>query len=125
MSFMERKQIIHNFFALLVAGKIHEAYERYVHHDFIHHNQYFRGDRESLKSAMKEAHKITSNKVFSIKMVLEEGNTVATFSHMQPYAGHLGMAVTHWMRFENGKIVEMWDMGQHIDANSPNENGIF
>lgn len=35
------------------------------------------------------------------------------------------IAVVHMFRFENGKILEMWDVGQVMEKDSPNENGMF
>jgi hypothetical protein len=35
------------------------------------------------------------------------------------------MAVVHILRFKNGKIVEEWEAGGEIPADSPNENGAF
>lgn len=42
-------------------GNVQEAYDRYVAPSFIHHNQYFKGDRQSLLTAMQEASKTSPN----------------------------------------------------------------
>jgi predicted SnoaL-like aldol condensation-catalyzing enzyme len=34
-------------------------------------------------------------------------------------------AVVHIVRFDGEKIAEMWDVGQAVPADSPNENGMF
>jgi predicted SnoaL-like aldol condensation-catalyzing enzyme len=34
-----------------------------------------------------------------------------------------GMTVVHIFRFQNGKIIEMWDVGQEIPHDSPNVDG--
>jgi predicted SnoaL-like aldol condensation-catalyzing enzyme len=34
-------------------------------------------------------------------------------------------AVVHIFRFAGNHIVEMWDLGQQIPDNMPNENGMF
>ena len=51
---MSKKEIAEIFLKLASAGKVEEAYDNYVHPDFIHHNAYFAGDRETLKTAMAE-----------------------------------------------------------------------
>jgi hypothetical protein len=51
---------------------VQEGFDRYVHHDFIHHNQYFPGDRQSLLDAMLTAHHDQPNKTFEIKYILED-----------------------------------------------------
>jgi hypothetical protein len=45
---MSKKDIAISFLKLASSGKVREAYEKYVHPDFSHHNPYFKGDRESL-----------------------------------------------------------------------------
>ena len=55
---MNRKDIATTFLQLASSGSVREAYEKYVHAGFIHHNGYFKGDKESLMKGMEEAHKI-------------------------------------------------------------------
>lgn len=74
-------------------------------------------------NAMIEADKTSPNKSFSVKQVFETDDRVAVFSHV--VKDNMEIAVVHMFRFENGKISEMWDVGQLIDKNSPNKNGIF
>lgn len=74
-------------------------------------------------NAMIEADKTSPNKSFSAKQVFETDDRVAVFSHV--VKDNMEIAVVHMFRFENGKISEMWDVGQLIDKNSPNKNGIF
>lgn len=47
---------------MVSSGQVREAYEKYVHPNFRHHNAYFKGDRESLLVAMEEAHIASPNK---------------------------------------------------------------
>ena len=74
-------------------------------------------------NAMIEADKTHPNKAFNIKQVFETEDRIAIFSQVIKDA--MEIAVVHIMRFENGKIIEMWDLGQIIDKDSPNENGVF
>lgn len=99
------------------------AFDQYTNPDFRHHNQYFPGDRDSLMNAMIEADKEHPNKSFTIKQVYETGDRVALFS--QVVKEGMEIAVVHMFRFENGKISEMWDVGQVIDKASPNQFGMF
>lgn len=114
----------HSFLHMIVARKIDEAYDLYVAHDFIHHNQYFRGDRESLKQGMIESHTKSPHTELTILKTLEEADTVATYSKVKMHEDDLGMIVVHIMRFKENKIIEMWDVGQQLLPGSPNENGI-
>ena len=54
---MNRKDAAVSFLKTAGMGETDEAYANYIAPGFIHHNQYFKGDRESLKTAMGAAHK--------------------------------------------------------------------
>nr|WP_304219808.1 nuclear transport factor 2 family protein [Fredinandcohnia onubensis] len=114
-----------SFLNLIVSGNVREAYERYISPDFSHHNPYFRGDAESLMLAMKENAVQNPQKIFEVKLAIEEGDKVSVYSHIRQKPDDLGAAVVHIFRFENDKVVELWDIGQPLPENSPNENGMF
>lgn len=99
------------------------AFAEYVHVNLVHHNQYFAGDRDTLMNAMIESDKSHPNKSLTVKQVFETGDRVAIYSHV--VKEKMEIAVVHMFRFENGKIVEMWDVGQLMDKASPNKNGMF
>lgn len=120
---MTIKEIATSFLKLAGSGDVQNAYEKFVASDFIHHNQYFKGDRESLMNAMIEAHSKSPNKSVDVKFTYVEDQTVITHSLVCKEA--MNIAVVHIFRFKNNKIVELWDLGQAIDLNSPNKNGIF
>lgn len=113
------------FLELTASGKIDEAYEKYIGDNFRHHNLYFKGDRESLRVAMHESHKIFPETKIEVQKVLQENDTVTTFSivHMKP--GDAGVALVHAFRFEQGMVREMWDLGVPLPENIINENGVF
>lgn len=119
------KELAVSFLHLVSSGKVDEAYERYIGTGFCHHNPYFRGDADSLKAAMKENAAVTPNKTFEVKHAIAEGAIVAVHSHIKQKPEDLGAAVVHIFRFNEERIVEMWDLGQPIPENSPNENGMF
>jgi predicted SnoaL-like aldol condensation-catalyzing enzyme len=112
-----------SFLKLAGLGQVREAYEKYVAPAFVHHNQYFKGDRASLLNAMEEAHQTEPNSDVTIKYAYEDGDTVIT--HSLVTKERMKIAVVHIFRFEEGMIVELWDLGQEIDEDSPNENGLF
>lgn len=120
---MSKKEIAKSFLKLVGFGQVQEAFQKLVSEDFIHHNQYFKGDRESLKLAMEEAHETEPNTFIDIKNCYEDGDTVITHSHVGKE--DMSIAVVHIFRFENDKIVELWDLGQVIEKDSPNEHGAF
>src|SRR5262245_23590828 len=122
----QHKDTATSFLKMAGMGKVQEAYDQYVAPSFVHHNQYFRGDRQSLLKAMQEASNSSPNKSIEIKHAYEDGDTVITHSlvtRQDTEAPHL--AVVHIFRFGQDRIVELWDLGQPISKDSPNENGMF
>lgn len=119
------KQIAIDFLNLTAAGASREAFEKYVGEGFKHHNIYFKGDAETIMLAMEENAKQMPEKTFKILHALEDGDMVSTHSHFKQNATDPGYAITHILRFENGKIMEMWDFGQQVPRETVNENGMF
>ena len=122
----KHKEAATSFLKMAGTGKVKEAYEQYVAPSFVHHNQYFKGDRQSLLTAMQEASKTTPNRSIEIKHVYEDGDTVITHSlvtRQDADAPHI--AVVHIFRFDQDRVAELWDLGQPISTDSPNENGMF
>src|SRR5688572_19889520 len=112
---MERlKDTAVEFLTLVASGKIRDAYDRYVAPDFRHHNAWFAGDRQSLLEGMEANQRENPGKILDVKRALEDEDTVAVFSHMRPNPAHKGFALVHIFRFVDGKIVELWDVGQEV-----------
>jgi predicted SnoaL-like aldol condensation-catalyzing enzyme len=122
---MSKKDIAISFLRLASSGKVREAYEKYVHPEFRHHNPYFRGDRESLLVAMEESAVVFPNKVFEPMRALEDGDLVAVHGRVRLEPGSPEIALMHIFRFDGDRIIEEWEAGQEAPKESPNENGIF
>ncbi len=120
---MTKKEIAQEFLQLAGSGKVKKAFDDFISDDFIHHNQYFEGNREALRKAMEDAHQSNPNKSIEIKYYYAEGNTVITHSLIKK--DKMDIAVVHIFRFSSNKIVELWDLGQPIEKDSPNKNGLF
>ncbi len=113
------------FLQLAVAGRIDEAYERYVNMRGKHHNPYFQAGFGALQAGMIQNHVQFPNEQITVKSVIGEGDRVAVQSHVVLTPGEREVATVHLFRFENGKIVELWDYGQPIPADNPNADGMF
>ena len=121
----KQKEAAQSFLKMAGTGKVQEAYDQYIAPSFIHHNQYFKGDRQSLLTAMQEASTTTPNKSVDVKRVYEDGDTVMTHSVVSRQdPGAPDVVVVHIFRFEQDRIVELWDVGQPVSKDSPNENGL-
>jgi predicted SnoaL-like aldol condensation-catalyzing enzyme len=120
---MSNKASAENFLKLASAGRVREAYAKYVHPEFRHHNAYFKGDRESLLAGMEENARQFPDKRYQTLRALEEGDLVTI--HGKVSLGDSQWSVIHIFRFRDGKIIEEWEASQQALAESPNEYGIF
>jgi predicted SnoaL-like aldol condensation-catalyzing enzyme len=121
---MNRKEIANEFLQLAGMGKVKDAFYNLVSEDFIHHNQYFEGTREALQKAMEEAHLEAPNRSVEVKNTFEELDKVIT--HSLVCKENMDIAVVHIFKFNAAnKITELWDLGQVIEKDSPNKNGLF
>jgi predicted SnoaL-like aldol condensation-catalyzing enzyme len=121
------KAIARNFLQFAAAGgtQLDEAFEKFVADGFRHHNPFFKGDAESLRAGMKENHLQFPQKTLRIERDVQEGDLVVLHSRVKMSPEHPVVAVVHIFRFENGKIVELWDLGQAQPENMLNEHGMF
>jgi predicted SnoaL-like aldol condensation-catalyzing enzyme len=122
---MSQKDIAGDFLALAASGRAKEAFARYVGDGFPAPQRLLSRDPHSLMTAMDENAKQYPGKTLEVKMAVEEGDKVATFSKVVHSPGENGAAVVHIFRFANGKIAELWDVGQAIPDESPNQYGMF
>ncbi len=119
------KRAATDFMQLVIAGRIDEAYEKYVDMQGKHHNPYFAAGFPALEQGMKENHVQFPHKQITIKNVLGDGDLVAIHSHIVPSPGQSGVAAVHLFRFQGDRIVELWDCGQPVPADSKNTDGMF
>ena len=121
---MLKKDIATSFLQMVWSDTVSEAYEKYIHPDFIHHNAYFKGDRETLLRGMDESARQFPDKQCQVLRALEDGDLVAVHSKVALDPEQV-FSVIHIFRFENEKIIEEWESAQEVPKDSPNENGIF
>jgi predicted SnoaL-like aldol condensation-catalyzing enzyme len=120
------KEAAINFLQLVASAKtVRKAYQEYAAVDFRHHNIGFKGDAESLMLAMEENAAANPQKALEIKHAIQEGDLVAVHSHVKLNPADHGFSLVHIFRFENKRIVELWDMGMAVPPEMVNENGMF
>jgi predicted SnoaL-like aldol condensation-catalyzing enzyme len=90
-----------------------------------HHNPYFQAGFPELRQAMSDNHVRFPAKQLFVKHALGDSDMVAVHSQLKMGAGESDMVVVHLFRFQDKRIVEMWDCGQPVPADSPNEDGAF
>jgi predicted SnoaL-like aldol condensation-catalyzing enzyme len=122
---MSYKEIAIDFLQLTASGKANIAFSKYVSPNFRHHNPYFKGDADSLMKEMMENAEKNPDKVLEIQRVLSDGEMVAVHSKVKQNPDDRLVALVHIFQFHNNKILELWDIGQAIPEESPNECGMF
>jgi len=113
------------FLKLAASGRVREAYSKFVGPGFRHHNPFFEGSAEALMAGMEENARQNPSKALEVKRAIAEGEFVAVHSHVRQKPDDPGAAVVHIFRFENDRIVELWDVGQPMPKESPNQYGMF
>jgi len=121
---MTKKEIATSVLRSAASGQAREAYERFVHPQFRHHNAFFKGDRESFLKAMEENAREFPDKTYETLRVLEDGDLVAVHGKVV-LAPDSQWSVIFIFRFEDNQIIEEWEASQQVLNDSPNENGIF
>jgi predicted SnoaL-like aldol condensation-catalyzing enzyme len=120
-----RKASAVSFLKLAASGNVRDAFANYVSPTFRHHNPYFAGDAESLKTGMAEAAAKFPHTMLEVQQIFEEGELVAVHSRVQHGPNEPEISVVHIVRFEGELIAELWDVGQVAPADSPNQYGMF
>ena len=119
------KQSAVDFLTMVTSGDIDAAYEKYVDMQGKHHNVFTPAGMSQLRQGMKDAHIKFPQKEFVVKHVLGDGDLVAVHSSLVLEKGKPTMSVVHLFRFENGKVAELWDVGQAGPTDSVNADGAF
>jgi predicted SnoaL-like aldol condensation-catalyzing enzyme len=120
-----KKDIAVSFLQLASSGNVRQAFRKYVHPQFSHHNPYFKGDRESLLTGMEESAVQFPKKVFEVVRTLEDGDFVVVHGKVRLNPDMPEIALIHIFRFDGDLIIEEWEAAQEVPQESPNENGIF
>jgi len=114
-----------SFLEMASSGQVREAYSKFIGKGFRHHNPFFEGSAGSLQAGMEENAKQNPDKVIEVKRVIAEDDFVVVHALVRHKPNDIGVALVHIFRFENGRIVELWDLGQPVPEKSPNQYGMF
>jgi predicted SnoaL-like aldol condensation-catalyzing enzyme len=119
------REIAIDFLTRAARGEAHDAMRRYAAPDFVHHNPWFAPDAESLATAMDANAREHPQKELHVQRTIAEGPLVVVHASVQHDPAEQPAAVVHIFRFEDGRIRELWDIGQEAPADSPNTAGMF
>jgi predicted SnoaL-like aldol condensation-catalyzing enzyme len=120
-----QKETATDFLRLTARGQVDDAFSRYAAPDFRHHNPHFAADVATLKTAMKENAVRFPNMVYEVQRAIAEGPLVAVHARVVMEKGGMELATVHILRFEDGRIAEMWDIAQAAPVPMANRDGMF
>lgn len=113
------------FLQLTAAGRVDEAFTSYAAPAFRHHNPWFESSAASIQAGMRFNAASFPQMTFEVQRALADGDLVAVHSRARMAPGMPNIAIVHILRFEDGKIAEMWDIGQPEPSPIANELGMF
>jgi predicted SnoaL-like aldol condensation-catalyzing enzyme len=119
------REIAVDFLTRAARGEARAAIRDYAGPDFVHHNPWFAPDAESLAAAMDANARENPQKELHVQRTIAEGPLVVVHASVRHNPGDQPAAVVHIFRFEDGRIGELWDIGQEAPADSPNTAGMF
>jgi predicted SnoaL-like aldol condensation-catalyzing enzyme len=119
------KEAAVRFLEMTAAGQVEQAFERFAGPQFRHHNPHFAGDAASIKTGMLENAARFPDMLFEVQRAIADGPLVAVHSRARMTPDGADIAIVHILRFDGGRIAEMWDIGQAPPDPMPNQYGMF
>jgi predicted SnoaL-like aldol condensation-catalyzing enzyme len=101
------------------------AVERFIHANYIQHNQLAEPGRDGLKRFLDTIREATPEAVHDVKRAFVDGDHVTVHYHVRRWPGDAGWAVIDIFRLEDGLIAEHWDVMQDVVEGGPNPIGMF
>ena len=105
--------------------KVGQAFEQWVHPDYIQHKPTLPNGREPVVSFLEKLLERYPDRIFTIHRVIASDDLVAVHYHSQSNPEDAGFAVVDIFRVEDCLIVEHWDVVQPVPEQSANDNTMF
>lgn len=120
------REVVEEFSDLLFQQKkVRQAFERWVHPDYIQHKSTLPDGREAVIGFLENLLERFPDRTFTIHRMIASDDLVAVHYHSQASPDDLGFAVVDIFRVENCLLVEHWDVVQPVPENSANDNTMF
>ncbi len=123
---MSAREVVDQFIDLFYVKKqVRQAFETWVHPDYIQHKPTLPDGREAVISFLEKLIQRFPERKFTIHRVISSEDLVAVHYHSQATPDDLGFAVVDIFRVENCRMVEHWDVVQRVPEESANDNTMF
>lgn len=123
---LSAREVVDQFIELFYRQKkVREAFETWVHPDYIQHKPALPDGREAVITFLEQLLERFPDRIFTIHRVIASDDLVAVHYHTQSDPEDLGFAVIDIFRVEDCRLVEHWDVVQPVPAESANENSMF
>ena len=123
---LSNRQIVERFIDLFYRqGRVREAFETYVHEDYIQHNPLAPDGRAAAIAALEPYFASQPDAVREVHRIIVDGDLAAVHVRARQNPQDRGFAIVDILRLENGKIVEHWDVIQAVPEQSANPHPMF
>ncbi|WP_129792929.1 nuclear transport factor 2 family protein [Sphingosinicella sp. CPCC 101087] len=120
------REIVERFVDLLYRqGRVREAFETYVHEDYIQHNPLAADGRAAAIAALEPYFASQPEAVREVHRIIVDGDLAAVHVRARQNPQDRGVAIVDIVRLDNGKIVEHWDVIQPVPEQSANPHPMF
>ena len=119
------KKAAMEFYDAAINKKDFEAASKFIGNRYTQHNPNAADGPEGLKAFLGFLREKFPQYHSDIKRAFADGDYVILHVHNIPTPGARGRAIMDIFKFENGKVVEHWDVAQDIPENPRNNNTMF
>ena len=119
------KKAAMEFYDAAINKKDFEAASKFIGNRYTQHNPGAADGPEGLKAFLGFLREKFPQYHSDIKRAFADGDYVILHVHNIPTPGARGRAIMDIFKFENGKVVEHWDVAQDIPENPRNNNTMF
>jgi predicted SnoaL-like aldol condensation-catalyzing enzyme len=117
------KKMVAEFYQELFGDKDINAMDKYIGETYIQHNPSVADGKETLRQAVTQWFKGAPKEKIDIQHLSGDGDLV--YIHTKSKRGAATVSIIDIFRFENGKIVEHWDVVQEVPEKSANSHPMF
>jgi predicted SnoaL-like aldol condensation-catalyzing enzyme len=119
------KKAAMEFYEAAINKKDFDAASKYIGNRYVQHNPGAADGVEGFKAFLAFLRDKFPNYHSDIKRAFADGDYVILHVHNMSAPGVRGRAIMDIFKFENGKIVEHWDVAQDIPETPRNNNTMF